>query len=171
MKGNARDARGAVDRPSPDCRLYLFHGPDASAAVDLADRLGKAMGADAERIDLDGPALKNDPARLADEAASLSLFGGARYIRVAAAGEECLDAFATLLAAERAGNPVVALAPGVKSTARIVKLANEARNALAVALYELSAADAEKLAAAVASEAGAAHRRRCRAPHRCGHGW
>lgn len=154
MKGNARDARGAVDRPSADCRLYLFHGPDAAAAAELADRLGAALGPDAERIDFDGSALRADPARLADEAASLSLFGGTRYIRVSGAGEECLDAFTALLEAERAGNPVVALAPTVKSTAKIVKLAIESRRALAVALYEPSAADAEKLVVAMAREEG-----------------
>ena len=154
MKGNARDARAAVDRPSPDCRLYLFHGPDASAAAEHADRLGMALGAEVERIDFDGSALKSDPARLADEAASLSLFGGARYIRVSQAGEECLDAFAALLNAERAGNPVVALAPTIRSTAKIVKLANDSRRALAVAFYEPSAGDAEKLVVAMAREAG-----------------
>ena len=36
------------------------------------------MGAEAERVDLSGAELKADPARLADEAASISLFGGAR---------------------------------------------------------------------------------------------
>ena len=154
MKGNARDARAAVDRPSPDVRLYLFHGPDASAAAELAERLGKAMGPEAERIDFDGAQLRGDPARLADEAASSSLFGGARYIRVSSAGEECLDAFTALLQAERAGNPVVALAPTIRSTAKILKLAIDSRAALAVACYEPSAADAEKLAATMARDAG-----------------
>ena len=154
MKGNAREARAAVDRPSPDCRLYLFHGPDVSAAADLAERLGKAMGAGAERIDLDAGGLKSDPARLADEAASLSLFGGARYIRISPAGEECLDAFTALLAAERAGNPVLALAPTIRSTAKILKLAIDSRCALAVGCYEPSAADAEKIAITIAKDAG-----------------
>ena len=93
MKANARDIRTALERPSPDIRLYLLHGPDGSAAAELAGVLAKAMGAEAERVDLDGAQLRSDPARLADEAASLSLFGGARYIRVSPAGEECLDAF------------------------------------------------------------------------------
>lgn len=154
MKANARDIRSALERPSPDIRLYLLHGPDASAAADLAAVLARAMGADAERIDLDGATLRSDPARLADEAASLSLFGGARHIRVAPAGEECLEAFAALLEAEHAGNPVVALAPTVKSTAKIVKLALDSRRALAFAAYEPSAADLERLAAQMARDAG-----------------
>ncbi len=154
MKANARDIRSALERPSPDIRLYLLHGPDGSATAELANVLAKAMGAEAERVDLDGATLRSDPARLSDEAASMSLFGGARHIRVSPAGEECLDAFAALLAADHAGNPVVALAPTVKSTAKIVKLAIDSRRAMAFAAYEPSAADMERLAAAMARDHG-----------------
>ena len=154
MKANARDIRSALERPSPDIRLYLLHGPDGSATAELAGILARAMGPEAERVDLDGAVLRSDPARLSDEAASLSLFGGARHIRVAAAGEECLEAFTALLAAEHAGNPVVALAPTVKSTAKIVKLAIDSRRAMAFAAYEPSAADLERLAAGMARDHG-----------------
>jgi DNA polymerase-3 subunit delta len=154
VKANARDIRSALERPSPDIRLYLLHGPDGSATAELAGILARAMGPEAERVDLDGAVLRSDPARLSDEAASLSLFGGARHIRVAAAGEECLEAFTALLAAEHAGNPVVALAPTVKSTAKIVKLAIDSRRAMAFAAYEPSAADLERLAAGMARDHG-----------------
>ena len=154
MKANARDIRAALERASPDYRLYLLHGPDASTAGDLAGVLAKALGAEAERIDLDGATLKNDPARLFDEAASMSLFGGTRFIRVAGAGEESLEAFTLLLAAERAGAPVVAIAPTVKATAKIVKLAIESRAAMAFACYEPSSAEAEKIAGGLARDAG-----------------
>ncbi len=154
MKANARDIKSALERPSPDIRLYLLHGPDGSATAELANVLAKAMGPDAERVDLDGATLRSDPARLSDEAASMSLFGGARHIRVSPAGEECLEAFTALLEADHAGNPVVALAPTVKSTAKIVKLAIESRRAMAFAAYEPSAADLERLAAAMARDHG-----------------
>ena len=66
------------------------------------------MGEDAERIDLSGPDLKADPAKLADEAAAISLFGGARMIRIDPIGDESFAAVEALLEAEKAGNPVVA---------------------------------------------------------------
>ncbi len=154
MKANARDIKSALERPSPDIRLYLLHGPDGSATAELANVLARAMGPDAERVDLDGATLRSDPARLSDEAASLSLFGGARHIRVSPAGEECLEAFTALLEADHTGNPVVALAPTVKSTAKIVKLAIDSRRAMAFAAYEPSAADLERLAAAMARDHG-----------------
>lgn len=154
MKANAGQIRTAMAKPGPDIRLYLLHGPDEAGAADLARVLGKAMGADAERVDLDGAALKTDPARLADEASSLSLFAGARFVRVAPCGEESLDAFTALLEAERTGNPVVAIASTAKATGKIVKLALESKRAMAFACYAPSAQDAEKLVAALAAEQG-----------------
>lgn len=154
MKANANQIRAALGKPGPDIRLYLLHGPDEAASADLARTLAKAMGPDAERVDFDGAQLKGDPSRLVDEAAAMSLFATARHIRVATAGEESLDAFTMLLSAERAGNPVVALAPSVKATAKIVKLAIDSPRAMAFASYAPTAADAERLAATIAGENG-----------------
>lgn len=154
MKANANQIRAALDAASPDIRLYLLHGPDEAGAADLALRLARALGPEAERVDLDGSALRSDPARLADEAASLSLFGGKRFIRVGAVGEESLPALTTLLEAETAGNPVVAIAPTVKSTAKIVKLAQGSARAMALACYVPDGADAERIATQIAREHG-----------------
>ena len=154
MKANAGQIRAALDAASPDTRLFLLHGPDEAGASELAARLARAMGADAERVDLDGAALRSDPARLADEAASLSLFGGKRFIRVANVGEESLAALTALIEADRAGNPVVAIAPTVKSSAKIVKLAIAAPAAMAFACYVPEGHDAERLAVSIARDHG-----------------
>lgn len=154
MKVNPNQLRQALDSANPTIRLYLLHGPDESGARDLALRLGRAMGPDAERVDLDGAALKSDPGRLAAEAASLSLFGGARHIRVSGVGEESHDALALLLEADRAGNPVVAIAPGLKPSGKVVKLAIAAPNAMSFACYPPEAVEADRLAAVIASEHG-----------------
>lgn len=154
MKANASQIRTALDAPPADIRLYLLHGPDEAGANELAARLVRTMGSDAERIDLDAAQLKSDPARLADEAASLSLFGGKRSIRVTGAGEECLDAFTALLEAERAGNPVVAIAPSVRGSAKIVKLALGSPAAMAFACYVPEGEEADRIAIAIAREQG-----------------
>lgn len=154
MKADARSIRAALDRPSPDVRLYLFHGPDEAGARDLAARLGAALGADAERVELDGAALRSDPTRLADEAASLSLFGGRRYIRVSPIGDESLEAVTLLLDAQRSEHPVVAIGPSLKGTSKLVKLALGHARAMSLALYVPEGAEAGRLAAEIGRDHG-----------------
>ncbi|WP_331377428.1 DNA polymerase III subunit delta [Sphingomonas sp. 37zxx] len=146
--------RARLEAPDADTRLYLLHGPDEASANELAGRLAKSLGDGAERVDFDGGFLKNNPGRLADEAASMSLFGDRRYIRVSGAGEECLEAFTLLLAAERAGNPVVAIAPTVKKSGKIVKLAEGARTAAACAFYVPEGQEAVRMVQGIARDHG-----------------
>jgi DNA polymerase-3 subunit delta len=143
-----------LDRPGADIRLYLFHGPDTAGAMALAARLAKGVGEGTERVDMDGAMLKSRPGILADEAASLSLFGDKRHIRVTGMGEESVEAVTLLLAAERAGNPVAAIAPTAKATSKLVKLVTASLNAVAVACYVPDAAQAAKLAVAMARDHG-----------------
>ena len=154
MKANYNQIRAALDAASPDIRLYLLHGPDEAGARDLAGRLARAIGPEGERIDLDPATLKGQPGRLADEAASLSLFGGARHLRIAGAGEESVAACTLLLASERAGNPAVMIAPGVKASSALVKLAIGSPRAMAFACYVPEGDEADKLATGIARELG-----------------
>jgi len=154
VKANATQVRAAVDKPNPETRLYLFHGPDESGATDLAERLARALGPDVERVDIEMKMLREQPGRLADEAASMSLFGGVRYIRVTGADEGALEAVTLLLGAERAGNPVVAIAPGIKASGKLVKAAIAAPRAVAHGCYVPEGIEATKLAANVAREHG-----------------
>lgn len=154
MKATEARMKTALDRPAADIRLYLLFGPDEAGAMALADRLSRALGPEAERIDLDGPSLRSDPARLADEAASLSLFGTARHVRVAGAGEESLAAASALLEAERAGNPVVMIAPTLKASAKLAKLALDSSAALALACYVPGADQLDGIAAEIARDHG-----------------
>lgn len=149
MKGQ----NGQLPKLRPDVRLYLFHGGDEAGAADLARRLAATMP-EAERVDLDGATLKKDPARLADEAAALSLFGDARLIRAAPVSEDSLEALTLLLDADRTGSPVIAVAPSVKASAKVVKLATDSPRALAIACYPPTAADLEKLTATALAEHG-----------------
>ncbi|WP_448662738.1 DNA polymerase III subunit delta [Sphingomonas sp. CJ20] len=154
MKANATQIRAAVDKPNPQTRLYLFHGPDEAGASELAERLARALGPDAERVDIDMKGLREQPGRLADEAASMSLFGTVRFIRVTGIEEGALEALTLLLAAERAGNPVVAIGPGLKASGKLVKMAIAAQLAVAHACYVPEGIDATRLATTVAREHG-----------------
>lgn len=150
--GDAQMTR-ALDCPPADMRLFLLYGPDDAGSRALAARLERAMGPDAERIDLDGAMLKDDPARLADEAASLSLFGGRRHIRVIG-GDECTAAIAALLGAQVVENPVVLIAGGLKSSSPLLKVALDHPAVLARQSYKPEGAALESLAVQLARAHG-----------------
>jgi DNA polymerase-3 subunit delta len=141
-------------RAPGDVRFFLLHGPDEAASRALAKAIGEALGADAERIDLSGADLKNDPARLADEAAAISMFGGARWIQVEPAGEEAAEALEALLEAPAAGNPVAVVAGALRPTSKLLKLALAAPQALAFASYAPEGQNAERLALEMARAEG-----------------
>lgn len=144
----------ALDTGGAGYRLILLYGPDESGSRALADRIAKPLGADAERIDLTGAVLKGDPARLADEASSISLFGSRRYIRVEPAGDEIIDAVTALLELASDGDPVVVVAGALRKDSKLVKLAAATREMLACASYVPEGADADRMASQMARDAG-----------------
>jgi len=145
VKANKSQIDKALKAPA-ETRFFLFHGPDDSGSRALAKALGAAMGPDSERVDLSGADLKGDPARLADEAASISMFGGARWILVEAAGDEIVPALEALLEAAAAGNPVAVVAGSLKPASKLLKLAIASPGGLAFASYVPDARDADRLA-------------------------
>lgn len=134
--------------------VFLLFGPDEAASAAQADALVKAMGEGAERVVLIGSDLRSDPARLADEASSLSLFGDRRIIRVDVNGDEGLAAVENLLALETCENPVVIVGTGMTDKGRIAKAVTAAKNALACMNYQPSARDMAMLVRRMADGAG-----------------
>nr|WP_087574011.1 DNA polymerase III subunit delta [Sphingomonas sp. CDS-1] len=154
MKANRGQIEKALDAPPADCRFFLLYGPDEAGSATLAKRLERAMGPEAERIDLDGSTLRDDPARLADEAASFSMFGDKRWIRINGMGEESLPALTALLEAEVAGNPVIAIAGALKPASKLLKLALEHKQTMAFVSYQPDARETEQIAIGIAREGG-----------------
>ena len=154
MKANAGQIERALDNPPGDIRLYLLYGPDESTSHAQAARLARAMGSTAQRIDLSGATLKEDPSRLADEAAAISLFGDKQYIRLTSFGEEALPAITALLEASQCGNPVVAIGGALKASSGVLKLVLAEKGAMACANYALEGEKADALAMALAREQG-----------------
>ncbi|HEX8535777.1 MAG TPA: DNA polymerase III subunit delta [Allosphingosinicella sp.] len=159
MKANRPQIERALKARDESIRLFLLYGPDEAGSRALAKLLAAAMGPEAERVDLSGSDLKGDPARLADEAASISLFGGARYIWVEPAGDDSAEAAEALVGAATAGNPVVMLAGALKPASRLLKLALAAPCAMACASYVPEAGEADKLVIEMGREVGLSIRR------------
>lgn len=154
MKANKGQIEKALDAPTDAVRLYLLYGQDESGSVALAKRLERAMGPNAERIDLDMSTLKSDPARLSDEAAAMSMFGDKRWIRLLSITDDAIPALEALLEAPHAGNPVVAIGGALKATSKLVKLATDNPMAMAFVSYLPDARDAPQIAMAIARDKG-----------------
>lgn len=128
MKAADRKAiDAALARFDPATRLVLLYGPDEAQAREIADRFTTLLAPPDDpmgRIDFEPTALSGDPARLADEAAAVSMFGDRRLIRVDGAGDNCAAAVDALLSAPAAGNPVIMVGTGtLKATSTIIKTA------------------------------------------------
>jgi len=80
------DADKFLSRLNPDIRLFVFYGPDSGLAQERAIAITQRPVGPAKEIPevirIDGDSLGDDPARLADEAAQVSMFGSERVIRV-----------------------------------------------------------------------------------------
>lgn len=121
MKAVKSGLFGALDRPDPAIRLYLFHGPDESSSRSLADRLLKGLGA--EKSVMLAQSVKSDPASLSDEAGAISMFGGRRAIWIEPAGDEIVAGVEAMLEATACESPLIAIAGGLRKTSSLLKIA------------------------------------------------
>jgi DNA polymerase-3 subunit delta len=157
VKANRGQVENALRSGASEYRLILLHGPDESGSRGLLKLVAESLGPEAERIDLSGTDLRSDPARLADEAASISLFGGRRYI-VVEGGDEATAAVEALIEAPAAGNPVVFIAGALKPASRLLKLALAEASALSFASYVPEGRDADRLVLDLGRQRGMAMR-------------
>jgi DNA polymerase III subunit delta len=149
---------GFLQRPDPQIRAVLLYGPDAGLVRERADILARTVCADLAdpfRVaDLNGAALAADPARLADEAAQLSLVGGRRVVRVRAAADGLARLFTGFFADGRGEALVVAEAAELSSNSALRRTFEGSPRGAAIGCYP----DAPRDRAAVIRESLTAHR-------------
>jgi len=126
----------SLARAGPETRLFLFYGADEANSAALAEKTRLHLGGDAEKVELSGSQIKEDPALLLQEAASLSLFGDRRTILVQARGEECRAAITMLLEAETIANPAIVQISGITDRSATAKLVAKDPNALGCISYQ-----------------------------------
>lgn len=135
---------GFVRKPDPDLCAVLIYGPDAGLVRERVEALVTAVAGtldDAFRTaEIAAPDLRDDPARLWDEAAALSLTGGRRVVRVRNGSDrlsELLVDFLKQAAASRAkaGALVIVEAGELGPRSGLRKLFETAAHAAAVPCY------------------------------------
>lgn len=102
MKLSSSRIAAFLNKPDPDMRVILVYGPDTGLVRERATHLAKLVVPDLNdpfRVAvLPAAALGEDPARLFDEMASMSLGGGRRLIRLQSPGESLASVIGNLLA-------------------------------------------------------------------------
>jgi DNA polymerase-3 subunit delta len=157
VKIAAARADGFVRAPDPAMRAVLVYGPDGGLARERADRLAGTVVPDLRdpfRVaELNPAMLKDDPARLADEAAALALTGGRRVVLLREAGDGITAILERFLAAPVGDALVVVEAGELGPRSSLRKLFEGAANAAALACY---ADDGASIAGVIREELNAA---------------
>lgn len=140
MKITNAKIEGFLRTPDPTARAILVFGPDEGLVRERALRLAKTMVEDLNDpfrvIELSGSELKNDPARLADEAASMSFGGGSRVVRVRQAGDICAPACKSFLELDTPADALVVIDAGdLNPRSKLRKLFEAAKNAACIPCY------------------------------------
>jgi len=132
-----------VARPPDGLVAALLYGPDQGLVRERADRLAKTACPDLRdpfRVsELDEAAILSDHARLADEAAALSMTGGRRVVRVRSAGNSLANLFGAWLEETQGDALVVVEAGDLAKGTSLREIFEEAKNAAAIACYPDSA--------------------------------
>ncbi|MDR3439593.1 DNA polymerase III subunit delta [Telmatospirillum sp.] len=139
MKLTGNRIEGFIKAPDAAIHLVLIYGPDTGLIKERLDRLTRGicpdLGDPFRIADLTVASLKDDPARLTDEAAAISMIGGRRVVRLHDAGDGIASVVQSFLEHPQ-GDALVLLEAGElgpRSTLR--KLVEGASNAAALPCY------------------------------------
>ena len=158
MRVSSSEADKLSNAPPKTWAAVLFFGPNAGLVRERADKAAFAIvpdAGDAFRIaDLGADVLKRDPARLADEAASISMFGGRRVVRVRDAVDGLAELFDGYLASHKGDALVVVEAGDLTKASALRKLFEAAKSAAAVECFDDRPEEAGRLIKETLAEVG-----------------
>ncbi len=139
MKIAAGDADAFARAPDSAAHAVLVYGPDNGLVRERADCLTRAVAedlADPFRVaELSAAQLQDDPARLGDEAAALSLTGGRRVVRLRDAGDALAATISEFLAAPLGDALVVVEGGDLPARSSLRELFEGAANGAALPCY------------------------------------
>jgi DNA polymerase-3 subunit delta len=139
------EADRTAKNPPKGMIAALVYGPDAGLARERSETLLKTVVDDLTdpfRVsDLDEQTLSGDPARLADEAAAISMLGGRRVVRVRSASNNLAKVFEAFLDDPKGDALIVVEAGDLAKGSALRKVFEEADNAAAIPCYPDSQRD------------------------------
>ncbi|HEU6441649.1 MAG TPA: DNA polymerase III subunit delta [Microvirga sp.] len=141
----AGDVDGALRRPDPRIGVYLFYGPDMGLINERARAVAERSVDDPsdpfQLVRIDGDDIASDPARLADEAGTVGLFGGKRAIWVKSTTRNIAPAVDAVLKSELQDTVVVIEGGDLQKSSPLRTLCERSQKALALPCYADSGRD------------------------------
>jgi DNA polymerase-3 subunit delta len=137
-------------KPDPAIRVALVYGPDDGLVAErVATFVANVTGSSEDPfsvVRLESNEIADDPARLADEAHAVPMFGGPRAIVVRVSGGRAIDsAVAALLEAPPADSWIVLAAGELRRDAPLRKLCEKHSGAAAIACYADQTRDLDRV--------------------------
>lgn len=159
MKLPANRIEAFLRKPDPALRAVLIYGPDAGLvrerATQLAHTVVEDLGDPFRVAVLSAASLANDPARLQDEAAALSMIGGRRVVRIRDGEERLAPAFSRFFADPPPGDSLVVVEAGeLDSRSRLRGAFESALNAAAIPCYVEAEEALERVVVTLLKERG-----------------
>ena len=141
----SHEADRYVASPPKGLLIALVYGPDAGLVQERTEKLLKTVTPDLtdpfNAADLGEAALLADPARLADEAAAISMMGGRRTVRVRGGGNDLAGIVENLIDDPKGDALVVIEAGDLPKTSALRKLFDGHKSAAAIQCYPDSVRD------------------------------
>jgi DNA polymerase-3 subunit delta len=135
----AGDVDGALRRVDARTPVLLIYGPDAGLVAERARAAAESAVADPadpfQLIRIDGDALASDPARLADEASTIGLFGNRRAIWVKPTSRNLAPAVDAVLGVPLQDTTLVLEAGDLAKSSPLRNLCERSPKALALPCY------------------------------------
>jgi len=145
----ARDVDSFLARPDPARPVVLVFGPDAGLVSERVNALIKASVDDPNDpfslVRLEGEELSAEPARLAEEAQTIPLFGGRRAVWVKAGSRNIAPAVEAVLALPGSECHIVIEAGDLRRNSPLRSLCERAKNAAALPCYPDTEKDLARL--------------------------
>lgn len=155
----ASEIKRVLQAPPEAVSLFLFFGPDTGLISERAGDLVRSILGKTDDpfalVRLDGPDLASDPSRLADEAFTISMFGGRRVIHIRSlSGKNITKSVEPLVKTPPSDAVIIIEAGDLKKTAPLRKLIGSAANGAAIPCFSDSVRDLDDLISSTMTASG-----------------
>jgi DNA polymerase-3 subunit delta len=158
MKIQSRDIPSFLEKPSSNIAAVLLYGPDSGLVFERAKTLGKNYIGDLNDpfsvVEITASLLKDDPAKLDDEARAISFGGTNRLIQLRNASDATAKILESYLVEPSPSSLIIVDCDELSPRSALRKLFEEHKHTGAIACYALEGRDLAKTCENILKELG-----------------